>query len=241
MNAQFKELDWQQTPMGELTLRRRRSPSLDGELVYEVKLNGQFLMSSAVTQSEVALADLAIRAFGDDRPCDVLVGGLGLGYTADAALRHANVRQVRVVEYIGTVIEWHHRRLVPAAERIMGDPRCEVVHEDFFQHVGEMPAQYQQQYDIVMLDIDHSPEALLHPAHARFYSKDGLEHLCMHLNLGGIFALWSAGPPDGAFMDRLQHVFREVEVHPIRYYHPMLNRHEENIILIARTPESSGR
>ena len=70
---------------GELILRVRESPSLQGARVYEVKLDGAFLMSSAVNRSEVALADLAIEAVGE-QPCDVLVGNLGLGHTAKAAL-----------------------------------------------------------------------------------------------------------------------------------------------------------
>jgi hypothetical protein len=81
----LEELDYHQTPLGELILRRRLSPSAPGEPVYEVKLNDEMLMSSVVNASERAMARLALELLAD-RPCDVLVGGLGLGYTAAAAL-----------------------------------------------------------------------------------------------------------------------------------------------------------
>ena len=75
MSASFAELDYRQTPLGELTLRRRRVASLDGMEVYEVKLGDAFLMSSLFHEVEVALADLGLA--GLDAPLDVVVGGLG--------------------------------------------------------------------------------------------------------------------------------------------------------------------
>ena len=67
MSARFEELDWQETPMGELTLRRRVEPTL-GVDVFEVKLGDEFLMSSLFTVAEVALADLGLAAVsGDNR------------------------------------------------------------------------------------------------------------------------------------------------------------------------------
>lgn len=117
----IEELDYQQTPLGELVLRRRRSPSLQNELVYEVKLGDEMLMSSSVNESERALARLALDRLGEGA-CDVLIGGLGLGYTAAAALDYPQVRRVDVIELLGPVIAWHHARLVPASGNICDDP-----------------------------------------------------------------------------------------------------------------------
>lgn len=84
MSARFQELDWQPTPMGEISLRRRRDPS-SGEDVYEVKLGDEYLMSSLFTEGEVELTRLGLAELAEG-PLDVVVGGLGLGYTARTAL-----------------------------------------------------------------------------------------------------------------------------------------------------------
>src|ERR1700722_13447462 len=103
MSADFAELDYRQTPLGELSLRRRRVLALDGLEVFEVKLGNSFLMSSLFHEVEVALADLGLAEL-DSQPLDVVVGGLGLGYTAVAALQHAAVRSLLVVEALDAVI-----------------------------------------------------------------------------------------------------------------------------------------
>jgi spermidine synthase len=105
MNARFEELDWRPTPMGEISLRRRIEPTLQVD-VYEVKLGDEFLMSSLFTAAEVALADISLaRISGAD--LDVVVGGLGLGYTAQAVLKDARVSSLLVIEALDEVIEWH--------------------------------------------------------------------------------------------------------------------------------------
>ena len=89
MSLSFEELDYRQTPIGALSLRRRRELKL-GVDVFEIKLGDEFLMSSLFTASEIALAQLGLAELV--RPgLDVVVGGLGLGYTAKAVLEHANV------------------------------------------------------------------------------------------------------------------------------------------------------
>src|SRR5476651_1379407 len=107
MSRDFEELDYRQTRLGELTLRRRRILSLEGLEVFEVKLGDAFLMSSLFHEVEVALADLGLS--GLQGPLDVVAGGLGLGYTAVAALQHAAVRSLVVIEALDAVIDWHVR------------------------------------------------------------------------------------------------------------------------------------
>ena len=116
MSADFAELDFRQTPLGELTLRRRRLLSFDGLEIFEVKLGEYFLMSSLFHDVEVALADLGLaapNATATAPELDVVVGGLGLGYTALAALKNPAVRSLIIVEALAPVIEWHQRGLVP--------------------------------------------------------------------------------------------------------------------------------
>jgi spermidine synthase len=226
----FRELDYRQTELGELTLRARQSVSVPDSVVYEVKLNGEFLMSSLVNESEKALARLAMDAWGQ-APCDVLVGGLGLGYTAAAALTFANVRHLRVVEYLEPIIHWHRRKLVPAAQMLVDDPRCELVHDDFFAHVGDHAG---NRYHLILLDIDHSPESLLHANHGRFYTDAGLQALVSHLHPGGVFALWSAARPSDAFFGRLSGAFPVVRSHPVAFFNPLLHADEENTVIVAQ-------
>src|SRR6185369_9985327 len=129
MSLDFEELDYRPTPIGALSLRRRTELSLGVE-VFEIKLGDEFLMSSLFTASEIALADLGL-AGPDTGPLDVVVGGLGLGYTARAALDHPRVRSVVVIEAIEEIIDWHRRGLVPLGAGISAEPRCDLIHGDF--------------------------------------------------------------------------------------------------------------
>lgn len=121
MSARFEEIDWRPTPMGDISLRRRRDP-LSGEDVYEVKLGDEYLMSSLFTTGEIELARLGLAELSEG-PLDVVVGGLGLGYTARTALDDPRVRSLIVVDTLAEVIDWHRRGLVPLGAGLASDPR----------------------------------------------------------------------------------------------------------------------
>ena len=237
MSASFAELDHRQTPLGELTLRRRRVAALGGMEVYEVKLGDAFLMSSLFHEVEVALAELALA--GRDAPLDVVVGGLGLGYTARAALQHPAVRSLIVVEALDAVIEWHERGLVPLGAGLVGDPRCRFVHGDFFAlaaaPAGFDPANPGQKFHAVLLDIDHSPHNLLHARHGAFYQPAGLRGLVAHLQPGGVFALWSDDPPEESFLAALRDIFATAGAHVVSFHNPLLERDSASTVYVART------
>ena len=93
MKKVFEELDYQQTSLGELALRRKSVAMLGDLDVYEVMLGEAFLMSSMFHAVEDAVADLGLREL-DGSDWDVVVGGLGLGYTAVAALARATAVQL---------------------------------------------------------------------------------------------------------------------------------------------------
>jgi spermidine synthase len=260
MSRDFEELDYRKTPMGELTLRRRRVLSLGGIDVFEVKLGEAYLMSSLFHDVEVALADLGLAelhgegaappaskrpATGESckRPapgeaCDVVVGGLGLGYTAVAALEHEAVRSLLVVEALDAVIEWHRRGLVPLGERLTSDPRCRLIHGDFFalanSEEGFDPSETGRRFHAVLLDIDHSPRNLLHPRHGAFYEREGLRKLASHLRPGGVFALWSDDPPDGEFIEALDTVFVQSKAHVVKFPNPLLEHESASTVYVAR-------
>ena len=219
MSRSFEELDFRPTPMGVLSLRRRRRPMSDVD-VYEIKLGDEFLMSSQFTLAEIELSRLGLAAL-DRGDLDVVVGGLGLGYTARAALDDAHVRSLVVVDALAEVIEWHQQGLLPLGQELTGDPRCRLVHGDFFAMSASAqgfdensPA---RQFDAVLLDIDHSPRKLLHPRHAALYEPEGIARLAGHLRPGGVFALWSNDPPDEVFERVLAEVFATQTSHVVTF------------------------
>ena len=234
MSGDFEELDFRQTRLGELILRRRRILSLGGLEVFEVKLGDAFLMSSLFHEVEVALAGLGLA--GLHGPLDVVVGGLGLGYTAVAALQHRAVRSLAVVEALDAVIDWHVRGLVPRGEKLTGDPRCRLVHGDFFTlaQPGAGFAHPGARFHAVLLDIDHSPRNLLHPRHGAFYEPGGLRALASHLYPGGAFALWSDDAPDDVFMETLDAVFATSKAHVVKFPNPLLERESASTVYVAR-------
>jgi spermidine synthase len=237
MSRDFAELDFRPTPLGDLILRRRRVRSLDDLEIFEVKLGEAFLMSSLFHEVEVALADHGLAAL-DPGPCDVVVGGLGLGYTAVAALKHAAVRELLVVDFLEAVIDWHQRGLVPLGPVLTADPRCRFVHGDFFalaaDPAGFDAAQPARRFHAILLDIDHSPRNLLHPRHAAFYSTAGLRSLAAHLQENGVFALWSDDPPDDPFLQTLRTVFITAEAHVVKFPNPLLERESASTVYVAR-------
>jgi spermidine synthase len=238
MSKLFEELDYRKTPLGDLILQRRRFLQLDGVEVYEVKLGDAFLMSSLFHEVEVALSKLGLAALAaKDR--DVVVGGLGLGYTAVAALEDPALRSLVVVEAIDAVIEWHQQGLVPLGPSLAGDPRCRFVQGDFFvlaadPELGFDPAHPGRKFHAVLLDIDHSPRNLLHASNAAFYQPAGLRQLAAHLHPGGVFALWSDDPPDEDFLEALRGVFESVTAEVVGFVNPLLGRDSASTVYVAR-------
>ncbi|MEB3367294.1 polyamine aminopropyltransferase [Saccharopolyspora mangrovi] len=216
MGVRFEELDWRETPIGAISLRRRRDPVLDVD-VFEVKLDDEYLMSSLFTVAEVELARLGLAALpGSD--LDVVVGGLGLGCTARAALQDPRVRSLLVVEGLGEVIDWHERGLLPLAPELTGDPRNRFLHGDFFALAGsDAGFDEGRRFHAILLDIDHSPQNVLDSGHADFYTPDGLRKMAAHLHPGGVFALWSDDPPEDGFTRTLGEVFDDVSAHVVSF------------------------
>lgn len=194
-------------------------------------------MSSLFTVAEIELARLGLAAT-DAPDIDVVVGGLGLGYTATAALDDPRVRSVHVVEALGEVIAWHDRRLLPESGRLVDDPRCRLVQGDFFALVGDggpFGPEAPDRVHAVLLDIDHTPHHLLHPGHADFYTQEGLERLAARLHPGGVFALWSDSS-DEDFLRTARTVFRHCQEHVVSFPNHHTGRDATNTVYVATEP-----
>jgi spermidine synthase len=226
----IEELDYRLTPMGPIILRRRWVAAIDQDVV-EVILGDEHLMSSLFTVGETELATLGL-ARADGTGLKVLVGGLGLGYTAQAALSDPRVASVEVADAIEAVIDWHRAGLVPIGESLGANPRCILTHADFFGLFDADPTE-DGLWDVILLDIDHSPYRLLNPAHARFYTAGGLTRMKHWLRPGGIFALWSDDAPDAAFLQRLEEVFVDPTARVVPFANPLTGDSSTCTIYVA--------
>ncbi len=234
MTRRIEELDATETPIGVISLRRRYERVV-GHDVYEVKIDDEFLMSSLFTLVEQELAHLALaRIDTANRDLRVLIGGLGLGYTLRAALQDQRVAHVEVIEAVEAVIDWHRRDLLPDTRGLVTDPRCHLVHGDFFALMasGDTP---QPSYDVVLLDIDHSPDHLLHPSHGSLYTPDGVAGLAAILAPSGVFGLWSDDPPEPEFTAVLDEVFAECATHVVSFANPLTGGESASTVYVART------
>lgn len=238
MSLNFEEIDFRSTPIGDLILRRRRLLQLGGLEIYEVKLGEDFLMSSLFHEAESQLAKLGLNLLKKEN-LDVVIGGLGLGYTAVSALEDERVKSLVVVEYLEGVIEWHQKGLVPLGKILTKDSRCQLLNADFFALSSDLsksfdPNHPQKKHDAILLDIDHTPTRVLHQTNTRFYTREGLGELAQHLKPGGVFALWADGPPDPSFTRHLCKVFATAKSHTIVFDNPITGGSSEGAVYTAQ-------
>lgn len=251
MEKSFEELDYQRTALGELILRRRKVPLLGNQVVHEVILNEEFLMSSLFHEAEEALATRALALVDAPENLDVVVGGLGLGHTAAAALRDARVASVTVIEALQAVVDWHRRGLVPLRPPLAGDRRVVLRTADFFAlsaagdgFLADRPG---EKVHAVLVDIDHTPAHWLHPDHAAFYTASGLEAVRGALRPGGVFGLWADGDPDPVFERLLASVFGSADGCRVEFPNPITDGTSASTVYLAvaagdnkRAPLKSG-
>ncbi|MDQ3384339.1 MAG: spermidine synthase [Actinomycetota bacterium] len=234
MTRRFEELAWADTDIGTVTLRRRWEP-VTQQQIYEVKLDEEFLMSSLFTVAEEEMARLALEMHPGEH-VRVLVAGLGLGYTAISVLRHPQVETLVVIEALEPVIHWHERELLPQSPALVRDGRTQMVQADFFAMIRgttdhQPPA---QPFDVVLLDIDHSPRLVLDPSHAPFYTAAGLGRLAGWLAADGVLALWSDDPPDEDFGMALEQVFITSRPEVVTFPNPLTAGESANTVYLGQ-------
>ncbi|BCE02651.1 spermidine synthase [Marinicellulosiphila megalodicopiae] len=233
----FEEIDSQASSLGEISLRKRRIPVFGDIDIYEVKLGEEFLMSSMFVAAEEALSDLGLAKVQGDN-LSVVVGGLGLGYTAVAALKDTRIKELLVVDALETVIGWHKDELVPLGKVLNSDSRNRYVLGSFFdlacdQEIGFDATSPNKKFDAILLDIDHSPDEFLNASNASFYTTEKLALMAKQLKSKGVFAMWSQNLPDPKFEALLSTVFASVESHVVSFYNPFQNNESTNSVYVC--------
>ncbi len=178
---------------GELRLYQR-----GGE--FSIRLDRCELMNSRVHGSEDALAELACARVADRCRPQVLIGGLGMGYTTAAALQRLRTDgRLVVAELVPAVVKWNRGPLADLAGRPLENERVTVREAD----VARILKMERQAYDAILLDVDNGPEGLTHKGNDWLYSRAGLDAAFATLRPAGVLAVWSASP-DRAFAQRLR-------------------------------------
>jgi spermidine synthase len=201
----YEDIDRDDTPLGELTLRRYTAET--GEVGYEIRLGGNFLMATHGAHSERAMAEMALERLR--RPASelrVLVGGLGAGHTLRAALDLPGVTRVVVAEIGARMVEWNRRYFAEANGHAVDDPRVDVRVADLHDVLRASP----QGFDLLLLDVDNGPGWLAAEGNAPLYEEDGVRDSLAALRPGGVLAVWSPGPNE-RFRATLTRVFDELE------------------------------
>ena len=221
---EYVEIARAESDRGELVLRERRDDGASS--VLELRANGVFVMDSAETTSEVALAAAALELVADPR--DVLVGGLGLGFTLQAVLTDQRVERCAVIEIEQALVDWMRDGTIPHGQTLLADERAVVVVADVSLALAEAR---EATYDLVLLDVDNGPGYLVHETNAALYDAPFLALTRRVLRPGGALAIWSAAESPGLEASLLE-VFGNVE--PQSYAVDLQGREETYWLYVAR-------
>lgn len=179
---------------------------------YSIRIDGAELMNSRLSGSEEALATLACDKLGDRERPEILVGGLGMGFTLRAALAVLDGdATVTVCELVPAVVAWAKGPMAALSGASLADARVRVVEDDVATLIRARPSAY----DAILLDVDNGPEGMTHAGNDRLYDANGLAAVRGALTPGGILTVWSARP-DNAFTKRLKRSGFAVEEHHVR-------------------------
>ena len=199
-------IDSAEVPGGETLRLFRRGGD------FMIVLDRNELMSSRMSGSEEALANLAAEALGGQRGVRMLIGGYGMGFTLRAALKAlAADAELVVVEIVPAILAWARGPMAELAAGCLDEPRVRVIEGD----VARVIADGAGSYDAILLDVDNGPDGLSRAGNDRLYHAGGLAAARAALRPGGVLAVWSAAP-DAAFVRRFRQAGFAVTEHAVR-------------------------
>ena len=221
-----------------ITIESTTIPGSDTELTlsqckddFAIRISGVpgDLMNSRRHHSEDALAEFACTRLSTIENAQILIGGLGMGYTLAAVLKTVGVSaEVLVAELVPAVVEWNRGVLGRCAGRPLEDGRARV-------HVGDVADLLKQRadkFDAILLDVDNGPEPMTHSDNEWLYSLAGLKRIYKKLRPKGIVVIWSAKANE-AFTRRLKKIGFNVQLRTVRARPGKGSRHT---IFVAQKP-----
>lgn len=232
--SKLEILAYEETPLGPLCLRRRELLSQPGTVVTEVTLNHEFLMSSFNTDSERVISQRAVAIHGGSQ-LKTLVGGLGLGYTARELLSSPRVTSVEVVEFLPAVADWLRTGLLPLSAELNAATALRITAGDVYERLRQDPS---ERFDLIVIDVDHSPSDQLGAQDHDFYTPQGLAAAKAHLNEGGLLAVWSYAE-NSDFSRALRSTFAEVFVEPVRTFNTLVDHEQTDWLFFGLNAHSS--
>ena len=223
-----------------ITIESTTIPGSDTELTlsqcndnFAIRVSGLpgDLMNSRRHRSEDALAELACTRLSAIENTQILVGGLGMGFTLAAVLKTVGMSaEVIVAELVPAVVEWNRGPLGRCAGRPIEDSRTSVHLGD----VADLLRQRADKCDAILLDVDNGPEPMTHSDNEWLYSLAGLKCIYDKLQPEGIVAIWSARA-DQVFTNRLKKTGFNVQLRTVRARPGKGSRHT---IFVAQKPRA---
>ena len=168
---------------------------------YCISYAGQELMHSGANASEILLGEIGVELLEHDATARILIGGLGLGFTLRSVLASTGPNVVvELIELLPEIVSWNREYLKSLNGELLDDPRLEIHTTDV---VGYVRNAERARYDVILLDVDNGPVAMVSETNVSLYSNTGLRWLRGSLKPEGRAVFWSAGP-DLRFEDRLK-------------------------------------
>ena len=217
-----------ESPRGEIVLRERRDPDAgpNAPVVLELRVNGVFVMDTFETGSEKGLATAALKQV--EEPRNVVVGGLGLGFTMHEVLADKRVERLVVVEIEDALVQWMRDGTVPHGPSYLADERVSVMTADIRTAMAEATP---SAYDLVLLDVDNGPGFLVYDDNEEIYQRGFLQQAMDCLRTGGALVIWSAAESP-ALRAEMEAVFGTAVAVP--YDVTLQSREEHYWIYLAR-------
>lgn len=184
---------------------------------YEVSACGTLLFGSKEKTSCTQLARVALKHHPS--PKIILLGGLGMGFTLQEALKESTVKQIEVIEIEPKVVEWNKKLFARQNDNAVNDPRVKIFITDIINY---LPRALSQKYDIIILDIDNGPANVIHLDNSYLYSTEMLKITAELLSPAGLLAIWSVTREEW-FLKRLNKIFKEVQEKTILTPHKKSN------------------